>query len=260
MSASNTITQDDLHAYVDGYLAPNDVERVEAWLAENPEDAASIHAYQLQNSKIGQTFNQMLDEDIPNEMLEIVTAKKEKPATNSIPWLRLAASIVLLLVGGMSGWMLNEKTGSNAQGDQVAFVDQAVGAHHVFVSEVRHPVEVPASQEAHLVKWLSKRVGTQLSVPDLQDGGFQLVGGRLLADASLPAAQFMYEDNTGRRLTLYVRSSDEEVDTSFRFVKDDGATAFYWIDNKFAYAMVAPMDRSTLLPIANKVYQILSGQ
>jgi hypothetical protein len=35
-------------------------------------------------------------------------------------------------------------------------------------------------QEAHLIQWLSKRLGRQLIAPDLTAGGFQLMGGRLL--------------------------------------------------------------------------------
>ncbi len=47
--------------------------------------------------------------------------------------------------------------------------------------EVRHPVEVTAAQQDHLVQWLSKRVGRPLKVPVLAAEGYELVGGRLLS-------------------------------------------------------------------------------
>ena len=72
--------------------------------------------------------------------------------------------------------------------------------------EVRHPVEVDAGQEAHLVQWLSKGLGRQLTVPDLGATGFRLIGGRLLSAEDRPAAQFMYETDGGERLSLYLRS------------------------------------------------------
>ena len=34
--------------------------------------------------------------------------------------------------------------------------------------EVAHPVEVGAAQEAHLLQWLSKRLGRKLAAPDLR--------------------------------------------------------------------------------------------
>ena len=54
------------------------------------------------------------------------------------------------------------------------------------------------------------------------------MGGRLLPDHGLPAAQFMYEDATGRRLTLYMRKETGLNNTSFRFHEQDGFGAFYW--------------------------------
>ena len=57
----------------------------------------------------------------------------------------------------------------------------ALGAHTVFVPEVRHPVEVKAD-EAHLVRWLAKRVGADVRAPALGSMGWQLMGGRLLPD------------------------------------------------------------------------------
>ena len=103
----------------------------------------------------------------------------------------------------------------------------------------------------------SKRIGTTLRTPDLTDLGFELVGGRLLADGANPAAQFMYENSEGHRLTVYVRKATDIDDTSFRFSSENGNSAFYWIDREFAYALVAPIGREKLLSIAQRVYDEL---
>ncbi len=127
----------------------------------------------------------------------------------------------------------------------------------MFVSEVRHPVEVGAEQEAHLVAWLSKRLGTKLRAPDVRAAGFELVGGRLLAEGARPVAQLMYEDAGGRRLTIYLRTIEGAEQTAFRFVEENGVAAFYWIDRDYAYALVAPLERERLLDIAHRVYRDL---
>lgn len=90
-----------------------------------------------------------------------------------------------------------------------AFVQDAAIAHAVFTPEQRHPVEVGAGEQTHLLQWLSRRLGTPLQAPDFSAQGFALVGGRLLpagaGEATPPArAQFMYQDAPGARLTLYV--------------------------------------------------------
>ncbi|MDH5749610.1 MAG: anti-sigma factor [Rhodospirillales bacterium] len=258
MTAPDPVTQEDLHAYVDGRLEPADELRIEAWLAEHPEDAAAVHAYRLQNSRLHDEFDSILDQAIPPEMEAIVTGRPRGAARLPRPWMNMAASILLLLAGGMGGWLLHGTQGPPPQGPAGTFADVAMGAHRVFVAEVRHPVEVPATQEAHLVAWLSKRLGTKLRAPDLTDAGFSLVGGRLLAEGDLPAAQFMYEDSGGQRLTVYVRAADETGDTAFRFVAKDNVSAFYWMERAFAYALVAPMERTRLMAIAHKVYGDLS--
>jgi anti-sigma factor RsiW len=130
----------------------------------------------------------------------------------------------------------------------------AIAAHRVYSVEVRHPVEVNADQETHLVQWLSKRLGRELTVPDLSPAGFRLMGGRLLPAEDGPAAQFMYENTSGERLTLYLRVG-VGGETAFRYHEEGGIGAFYWSDEGFGYAIAAKADRELLLRIAELVYK-----
>ena len=87
----------------------------------------------------------------------------------------------------------------------------ALAAHRTFAVEVRHPVEVDAAQEAHLVQWLSKRLGRPLVVPDLSATGYRLMGGRLLPAGSGAAAQLMYENGAGDRpVVRYVYEANRD--------------------------------------------------
>jgi anti-sigma factor RsiW len=254
------ISLEQLHAYADGQLSPQEEPHVEAWLAENPDDAAAVHAYRVQNRRLHETFDPVLEENVPANIVEIV--KRQPSVAVSTPgwWLKTAASLLLLLAGAIGGWTLHGWQGVSGQEGSDGFVQRAVGAHRVFVSEVRHPVEVPSSQEAHLVAWLSKRLGTKLRAPDVSQFGFNLVGGRLLADGALPAAQFMYQDSKGERLTVYVRAADGREDMAFRFASTDTVSAFYWIDRNFAFALVAPVGKDSLSQLANKAYYELAHQ
>jgi anti-sigma factor RsiW len=257
MTETPTVTDVELHAYVDGRLSPEQETQVEAWLAEHPEDASEVHAYRLQNSRLSESFDYVLEEEVPAGLETIVTQDGSAVGYRSSPWMKIAASVLLILTGTVAGWQLHSWQVVPEQNANNVFVKQALGAHRIFVAEVRHPVEVPSSQEAHLVKWLSKRLGRAIPTPNINKMGFDLVGGRLLADGARPAAQFMYENSGGRRLTVYVRSTDKSKDTSFQFVSNKGMSAFYWIDKEFAYALVAPIEKAKLLSIATKVYEDL---
>jgi anti-sigma factor RsiW len=64
----------------------------------------------------------------------------------------------------------------------------------------------------------------------------------------------MYEDATGRRLTLYIRKETGLDNTAFRFAERDGFGAFYWIDRPLAYALTGRLSRSELMTLADLVY------
>ena len=141
-----------------------------------------------------------------------------------------------------------------------ALAARAARAHAVFASEVRHPVEVEAKEQDHLVKWLSKRLGHPLKAPVLSADGYELLGGRLLSGPDGPVAQFMYQESGGKRLTLYVsrRNRAEQV-TAFRFAREGAVSVFYWIDRDCGYAISGDIDKNTLARIANTVYKQLES-
>src|SRR5207237_10372219 len=86
-----------------------------------------------------------------------------------------------------------------------AFARRAAVAHATYSPEVRHPVEVGADDEQHLVNWLSKRLGVKVRAPKLEDAGMSLVGGRLLPGDDGPVEQVMSQAMNGGRLSLYMR-------------------------------------------------------
>jgi anti-sigma factor RsiW len=133
---------------------------------------------------------------------------------------------------------------------------EARNAYLIYASEVRHPVEVFADQEAHLASWLGKRLSiNDLKVPNLQSLGFRLVGGRLLPVADKPGAMFMYENEAGQRITVLVGRNEENRETSFRFAAASGIETFYWIDGALGYAVTGDIPRDLLQRVAEECYR-----
>jgi anti-sigma factor RsiW len=155
----------------------------------------------------------------------------------------------------MRGWQAGPR-------GAISIAREAALAHVAYVPEVRHPVEVTAAEEKHLVAWLSKRLDAPLRAPVLTAFGYQLLGGRLLPSTSerdpAPVALLMYENAQGKRLTLLVKREANNAETSFRFSEDQGARVFYWIDGPFGYALAGDLQRDELQKIARGVYQQLN--
>lgn len=210
----------------------------------------SEHDYAEQTAALKREFDAVMTEPIPARMF------LRRP-----PWIGYAKAAMLVAVGiaiGLSIPMLRTKPPESQAIAGSALATRAARAHAIYASEVRHPVEVDASQQDHLVKWLSKRLGFNLKIPVLATEGFELLGGRLLPGPEGPVAQFMYQDASGKRLTLYVsRRSRAETLTAFRFAQEGPVSVFYWIDRDCGYALSGEVDKPALARVATSVYRQL---
>lgn len=247
------ITESELHAHVDGRLGASRQAEVEAWLAANPAERERINDYRRQNERLHALFDPVLDEAVPAALRVPAPRRRRFP-----PMLRIAAMAAWALVGGVLGWMLRGPE-TLAPLATHPLPQQAALAHVVYAPEVLHPVEVRAEEEAHLVNWLSKRLGREVRAPHLADSGYELVGGRLLPADNGPAAQFMYQDARGNRLTLYVRAdAGGNHETAFRYVQEGRVGVFYWVDGPFGYALSGEIDKPQLLRVADNIYRQLN--
>ncbi len=249
------LREEDLHAYVDGRLDAAARQAVETWLASHPQDAARVQAYRQQNQLLHSLFDPALAEPLP-PALQAASRRRRRyvPAA-------MAAALAWMTLGGSGGWLLHAYYQTGETGLSIATLPQrAAIAHVVYTPEVLHPVEVDAQQETHLAAWLSKRLGTTLRIPHLQTVGYDLVGGRLLPDRDRPAAQFMYQDASGRRLTLYARlqNGTAREPTAFRYSLENKVAVFYWVDGDVGYALSGEIDKAQLLQAAEIAYRELN--
>jgi anti-sigma factor RsiW len=247
------LSEAELHAFVDGELGPEEHAEIEAMLSAGAPEQALVSELRDLNDAIRSRYAGRVGEPVPPAMvMRLARLERDRPAPLR-RLLRPAAAIALMAGSAAAGYLARGLL-REPHGPEAAFVATAMGAHTVYVPEVRHPVEVKAD-EAHLVRWLAKRVGADVRAPALAGAGWKLMGGRLLPDQEgHPAAQFMYEDATGRRLTLYIRKETGLDNTAFRFAERDGFGAFYWIDRPLAYALTGRLSREELMTLADLVY------
>jgi len=272
------INEADLHAYADGQLSGRRRAAVEAYLAERPELAAQVAEWRRQSEALHGSLDSVLNEPVPLAALpEDLRGGTHRRGGTGIGWrsARLAAfaSLASLALGATLGWVAHDYLGAGgavAMAPGERFARDALATHVVYAPEVRHPVEVPASDEAHLIAWLSKRLGTPLHVPDLRAQGFHLIGGRLGVAEGGPTAILMYESEDGTRLSLQLRRMAQGTpDTGFRLERmpppgtagklAPAAMAFYWIDRNLGFALAGQIDRAQLLVLAQAVYQQYQG-
>ena len=216
------VTEDELHAYVDGELPAERRNDVEAWLHAHPDDAERVQSWRA--------------------MAETLHARYGS----------IAAALIAFVAGGGAGWFARGETDTRAP--LQSFTEDALDAHRLYVVEVRHPVEVPGSERTHLQQWLTKRCGWDVRAPELASAGLNLVGGRLLPGPNGPASFLMYESASGERFTVYTAKATTEA-AQMRYTALDNDGAMFWADRGVGYVVSGGGDRERLAQVARAVYE-----
>jgi len=246
------VTEAELHAYIDGELPVDRREAVVTWLAAHPEQAALVTAWRDQAEAIRARYGAVANEPVPARLQLDQVLRSERSASRS--WMTMAgAAIIAFALGGGAGWVARGASIASPSSFETYTAD-AIEAHKLYVVEVRHPVEVPGGELAHMTQWLTKRLGYQQRIPDLQSIGLKLVGGRLLpGPTGEAAALYMYEGPTGERFTIYCAKTAIQ-ETALRFKAANRVAAIYWVDDQHAYVVSGPANRERLEQITKVIY------
>jgi anti-sigma factor RsiW len=244
-------TEEELHAYVDGEVPADRRIAVETWLAAHPDEAARVAAWRAQAEAIRARYGAVADQPVPDRF-KLERLGQISRGSRSWMGLAAAAAVAAFLIGGAAGWMARGASAA-APSPLEGFASEALAAHKLYVAEVRHPIEVTAT-ESHLIPWLSRRIGTTLRAPDFSTFGLKLLGGRLLPGPASPAALFMYEGSSGERYTIYCGRSGAP-ETALRYTMTGDVAAFQWVESQYGYVVSGPADRDRLQKIAQSAYE-----
>jgi len=262
----NGMSEADLQAYVDGQLEGRQRAEVEAYLATNPAEAVRLAAYRDQNITLHALFDPGRDNklELPPDLaalgrqlqhgLDRTEARAPKARR---PTRRLAACVALVVSAGAAGWLAMEQ--SVWRDDPlVALTRQASDASAQLAS---NKAAAPAvqSEDLKVASWLAALPGdTPQQLPDLEALGFGLAAQQVIRTASgQPAAQLLYQDESGQRVTLYMRAGGTADQITFTFTKVGEDAQFFWQDEHMGYSLVGRMPQDKLLRIAEAINQSL---
>ncbi len=263
---AHRMRDEDLHAYVDGQLDGDRRLAVERWLAEDQEAAVKAEDYRVQAALLHEIFDPVLREeftpdvqDLANTLKGRIAGNDNRPLWHARPWVRMAAAIVLLIGGAAGGYLGRGVTIPSPAAQQqrqtlLTFAEEAAQAHRFYTADERYQVEMGADDPGALDSFLSQRVGKEVFGPDLSQVGFRLIGGRSLPTDLGAGAQYMYINDPGKRITLFVGAPPAGQSNSFSFAQNGDVATFYWVEGQLAYALIGRLSRSEMLGITKAVY------
>jgi anti-sigma factor RsiW len=275
---TTVVSDHDLNASIDGQLEPHRAAEVAIALDGDPKTRARVDLWKRQNDALRSMFASIVFEPVPLRLTPTNLAKAhpaseassaagrgpgprpEPPRPPSKAAARSAAkpgiSTLLAVAGlafalgvaasyGAAGFDFLPRLGPAlhwaddgplAAGREIA--KRAVEAHQTYATDLNRPVEILASDEVHLVKWIQHRLTMPIRIPDLHRQGWNLIGGRVVPGELGPAAFLVY-GNGVERLGLYIaRTNAPQADEFTTSGGNDAAgTVGYWIDEPFGYAL-----------------------
>jgi len=244
------ISEDDLHAYVDGVLDAARQPDVEQYLRDHPEAATRVAGWQMADEALRRAVAWKAAEPVPAQ-LNVARIANARLNQRWVPWRMAASILVALVIGAGSGWVAH--TPDTDRGI-ASVASEAAMAQRVFAMDPMHPVEFAADQQAQLVNWVSARLGRPVVPPDLSKSGYHLMGGRVVATDHGPAGMFLYQNADGHRMTLFVRPMGKiDMNANMQPVQMADTTGFVWANNGLGISLVANHPMANLHDLANQV-------
>ena len=257
MTNGRPICEDDLHAYVDGFLDPERRRAVERYLADHPGAAARIASWQAGNQALRDAVAWKAQEPVP-VALNVARLIEARVAPRWSAWRMAAAVALMLMTGAGTGWMAR---GLSVPGGIASVGMEAMAAYRVFAADDMHPVEFGADQRSQLVSWISQRLGRDVVPPDLSKAGYKFMGGRLVATPQGPACMFLYSGVKQNRIALFVRPMEKrDMQAPMRPVQAEDVTGYIWANGGLGFGVVTEQPVPELHELSNHVRSEMEPQ
>lgn len=252
---ASPVTEDDLHAYVDGYLDADGVVRVEAYLRGNPEAARRIDGWTRGRDGLRGALQAIAAAPVPSS-LDVHRLSRARIDRREWSSGRLAASLVAAVaIGCGAGWMAR---GAQYSKGLAGLSRQAALNERIFGVTGRLSAAEPARVE-QLVGEGSAVGARTVRAPDLTRDGFELVGSRIVATEQGAAPMLFYRDGRGRHIGLFIRLMiGVDAEAPVRSIDFDGVTGFAWSHDGIGYGLVAPDADPPLRPLAEGIRNLLA--
>lgn len=269
--SNDTVSSEMIGAYLDGELDASAKARVEDYLARHPEAMETVRDYEAQTQALHQLYDPVLDEPIPDRLIDAITPREAQTSTMA-KWLRrgtplAAAATVALAVGMAAGWMLRSDL-YEQEAERIAmqmFLQQASSSYSLYAREESPWRETRLEEDRdRFGEWFKERNEFDIAAPEFDDDGFTFVGGQALPTSSGSAGQMLYRNDDDQMVAVYFQSGgdDSVLSRAFQrndrtaFMEDDDLSMYHWNSESGStrYAVLGSVDQEMLSSLAERAF------
>jgi len=239
------ISDEELHAYIDGALEAERARAVEQALDNNPALAERAASFQADKTMFKTVYGPLKDRPLPPHWLARVQ-QQQQPQPQSRNRLRFAYAVAAaLLVAAVTplAWRYYAPT-MNAD-----VVEAALDARQGMEA---CPAPTDGSKTGNDLA-LRQAVASNLHTPDLSRMGYRLCGMHLYGKA----AEILYRGPQDQLFTLYVRRSDGSA--RFDQFERRGLRVCIWQDDQISTVMAGDVSASAMQQLATLSYTGLTS-
>ena len=252
MNDHPSISNEELHAFIDGELDPARAAELATIVASDAHLAARIAAYRSDKKRLAQVYGRPSALPLPDQWLRLIAARERPPAAfpsarfSRRAFAALAAGLLLILGSGLAYERLVVPTEDEIVGEALAArqeslrPQQTLGAAALAEAETRNQA-------------LTGALTMKLKTPDLTKMGYQLADIRIYSDVpGGKAVELGYRDAQNKVFTLYLRhpSSPARVE----LLERDGLRICIWQDDVIGTVMLGQMSAGEMARISTLAY------
>jgi anti-sigma factor RsiW len=241
-SDTRPIKEDDLHAFVDGWLTPERRAQVERYLNENPAEAARVRDWSTVTASLRSALDAKAREPVPPQ-LDVRRLAAARAATRRWSTRAVGAAIAASIVLGIgTGWLAR---GSDRPTGVASIAKEALAAHQLLTPGAVRTVE-----------WADPGMAGRITPPDLSAAGYTFKGRQVVATDEGLGSMLMYEDGAGNWISVFMRPMHQR-DMTAPMQPVGNAPGFAWATDGLGVSLIASTPFPQLHGLADEVRRSL---
>jgi anti-sigma factor RsiW len=251
MSTRPTITEEELHAFIDGELDPSRHDAIARALREDEALAARVARYREDKKRLASVYGPLLKRPMPRSWeTQIRQGGVSAPRHRELAVLAAMAASLLLVIGGV--WLASDMQAPQTR----SLVGEALAARS---GDLRPESAIASGVDAHSAgQEISAALAMKAKAPVLARFGYHLAALKsYYAGPRRRTIELVYANTKGRELTLYVSRSVGAP--RFDQYESGGLRVCIWQDDVVGMVMAGSLSAAEMQRLATLAYDGLTA-
>ena len=244
-SSVQKITDQDLHAFVDGELDGRRYREVVQHLATDPLAAERVNGILRQQGGFAFLREHFAEVEVADDETTLALARELAGKVRHQRRVRLGSiASALLLTTLVGSWTIWGPTPTGMRflngGPQVLFGSAQIGA------------QLTAGDLADGMMLEQQLAAYSVQRPDLEAQGLTFVGGNVLTEGHARAFRLVYKDPSARLVYLFVGQVGSDADAALTLVPE-GHISLNWRRGPLVFVLIGPKESEQLLAVMESI-------